>query len=88
MFRNLDLFPPSGEAETPTLLGPLTWGRKQTLFPSSGEAETPSLLYPLTWGRKQTQFPSSGEAQTPTVGSPHLRTETDPDSETLCSLVS
>jgi hypothetical protein len=41
MFRELDLFPSSGEGETPTLLGPL---------------ETVGVSF-LNSGRKQIQFP-------------------------------
>jgi hypothetical protein len=61
----MDLFPSSGERETPTLFGLLDLRETRTLLDSL------DLKDPIEW-----------------VSPSHLRTETDPASETLCLLVS
>jgi hypothetical protein len=64
--------------------------RKLGLFPSSGEGkETPALLGPLERANLSPDTvievsPFLGTQQSP---SPHLKTETDPVSETFCLIV-
>jgi hypothetical protein len=66
--------------------------RKPDLFPSSGEGggETPTQLGPLEIANLShwSLALSKGPNRVGVSPLPHLRTETDPVSETLCFLVS